>query len=94
MNITNAISKTVSTLGSIGGAASDIIEGTIDTGAKAKKALDNEVNSLQSERDIENAVSRILAKATAIKCIAKELNISLAEAEELLIKELQNGSKW
>lgn len=75
--------------GSLGGLAVDVVEGTIDLGSKAKIAIDNETTSLQKERDIENAMSRILAKAEAIKEIMKALNISAKEAEELLDKELK-----
>ena len=93
MNITKSFGKAVNAVGSLGGLAADAIEGTIDLGSKAKTAVDNEINSLQSERDYENAVSRILAKANAIKMIMKELNISATEAEELLNQELKRGSK-
>ena len=93
MNITKSLGKAMSAVGSVGGLAADAIEGTIDLGSKAKTAVDNEINSLQTERDYENAVSRILAKATAIKMIMKELNISAPEAEQLLNQELKRNFK-
>lgn len=89
MNIANVFTKTLSAVGSIGGLAADAIEGTIDVGSKAKKALDNEVNSLQSERDIENATARILARRNAISKISDSLHITPEQAEELLEQELR-----
>lgn len=89
MNLGNVFTKTLSAVGSIGGLAADAIEGTIDVGSKAKKALDNEVNSLQSERDIENATARILVRRNAISKIADSLHITPEQAEELLEQELR-----
>ena len=89
MNISTVFTKGISAIGSVGGFVSDAIEGTIDVGSKAKKALDNEVNSLQSERDIENATARILARRNAISKISDSLHITPEQAEELLEQELK-----
>lgn len=91
MNIMKPINKAFSAAGSLGGLAADVVEGTIDIGSKTKKALEGEINSLQYERDMENATSRILTKAKYIKQISEALNITASEAEELLNKEVLNG---
>lgn len=88
MNVFNTVNKGFKAIGSFGGAITDTIEGTIDLGTKAKNSLDKEVKSLQEERDMENAVSRILLRSEKIKEIMKALNISAAEADALLTKEM------
>lgn len=88
MKVFNTFSKGFKAVGSFGGAIADTIEGTIDLGTKAKNSLDKEVKSLQEERDMENAVSRILLRSEKIKEIMKALNISAAEADALLTKEM------
>lgn len=88
MNVFNTLNKSFKAVGSFGGAIADTIEGTIDLGTKAKSSLDKEVKSLQEERDMENAVSRILLRSEKIKEIMKALNISAAEADALLTKEM------
>lgn len=91
MNIIKPLNKAFSAAGSLGGLAADVVEGTIDIGSKTKKVLEGEINSLQYERDMENATSRILAKAKYIKQISEALHITASEAEELLNKEVSNG---
>lgn len=88
MNVFNTLNKGFKAVGSFGGAIADTIEGTIDLGSKAKDSIDKEVKSLQEERDMENAVSRILLRAEKIREIKEALNISAAEADELLTKEM------
>lgn len=88
MNVFNTINKGFKAVDSFGGAIADTIEGTIDLGTKAKNSLDKEVKSLQEERDMENAVSRILLRSEKIKEIMEALNISAAEADALLTKEM------
>lgn len=88
MNVFNTINKGFKVVGSFGGAIADTVEGTIDLGTKAKNSFDKEVKSLQEERDMENAVSRILLRSEKIKEIMKALNISAAEADALLTKEM------
>ena len=83
--------KTASAVGSFGGMLADTLEGTIDIGSKVKHSIDGEISSLQYERDMENAVNRILIKAQYIKEIKDALKISATEAEELLMKEFNNG---
>ena len=85
------LNKTASAVGSFGGLVADTLEGTIEIGSKAKHAIDGEISSLQYERDMDNAVSRILVKAKYIKQIKEALNISSVEAEELLNKEMNHG---
>ena len=88
MNIFDPVKKTFKAVGSVGGLAADFVEGTIDVGSKAKNALNGEIDSLQYERDLQNATSRILAKAKYIREIMDQLHISADEAEELLCKEM------
>lgn len=88
MNIFEPVKKTFKAVGSVGGLAADFVEGTIDVGSKAKNALNGEIDSLQYERDLQNATSRILAKAKYIREIMDQLHISADEAEELLRKEM------
>ncbi len=85
------ITKMGSAVGSVGTVVADTLEGTIELGSKAKNAIEGEISSLQYERDMENAVNRILIKAEHIKQIMKALNISSVEAEELLLKEMNHG---
>lgn len=85
------ITKMGSAVGSVGTVVADTLEGTIELGSKAKNAIEGEISSLQYERDMDNAVSRILTKAEHIKQIMKALNISSVEAEELLLKEMNHG---
>lgn len=85
------ITKMGSAVGSVGTVVADTLEGTIELGSKAKNAIEGEISSLQYERDMENAVNRILVKAEHIKQIMKALNISSVEAEELLLKEMNHG---
>ena len=85
------ITKMGSAVGSVGTVVVDTLEGTIELGSKAKNAIEGEISSLQYERDMENAVNRILIKAEHIKQIMKALNISSVEAEELLLKEMNHG---
>ena len=85
------LNRTASAVGSFGGLVADTLEGTIEIGSKAKHAIDGEISSLQYERDMENAVNRILIKAQYIKEIKEALNIPATEAEELLMKEFNNG---
>lgn len=88
MHLLNTLNKGVKAVGSFGGAIADTIEGTIEIGSKAKNAVDGEINTLQYERDMENAVSRILSRASQIKVIMEALNISAEEADDLLTKEM------
>ena len=88
MNVFNTFNKGIRAVGSFGGAIADTIEGTIDLGSKAKDSIDKEVKSLQEERDMENAVSRILLRSEKIKEIMAALNISAEEADVLLTKEM------
>ena len=88
MNVFNTFNKGIRAVGSFGGAIADTIEGTIDLGSKAKDSIDKEVKSLQEERDMENAVSRILLRSEKIKEIMTALNISAEEADALLTKEM------
>ena len=85
------ITKMGSAVGSVGTVVADTLEGSIELGSKAKNAIEGEISSLQYERDMENAVNRILIKAEHIKQIMKALNISSVEAEELLLKEMNHG---
>lgn len=85
------ITKMGSAVGSVGTVVADTLEGTIELGSKAKNAIGGEISSLQYERDMENAVNRILVKTEHIKQIMKALNISSVEAEELLLKEMNHG---
>lgn len=87
----NVITRATSALGSVGGMVVDTLEGTMEIGSKAKHAIDGEISCLQYERDMENAVNRILIKAQYIKEIKDALKISATEAEELLMKEFNNG---
>lgn len=88
MNVFNTFNKGIRAVSSFGGAIADTIEGTIDLGSKAKDSIDKEVKSLQEERDMENAVSRILLRSEKIKEIMAALNISAEEADALLTKEM------
>lgn len=90
-NMVNALTKLGSAVGSVGGMAADAIDGVVELGTSAKSAVKGEINTLQYERDIENAVSRIASKAEAIKQIKKVLGCSFIEAEELLNQEMQRG---
>lgn len=90
MNIFDPVKKTFKAVGSVGGLAADFVEGTIDVGSKAKNALNGEIDSLQYERDLQNATSRILTKAKYIREIMKELDISAEEAEYLLQNEMNH----
>lgn len=85
------ITKMGSAVGSVGTVVADTLEGTIDIGSKVKHSIEGEISSLQYERDMENAVSRILGKAEHIKQIMEALNIGPIEAEELLLKEMNHG---
>lgn len=88
------ITKMGSAVGSVGTVVADTLEGTIELGSKAKNAIEGEISSLQYERDMENAVSRILGKAEHIKQIMEALNIGPVEAEELLLKEMNHGKNY
>lgn len=90
-NMVNALTKLGSAVGSVGGMAADAIDGVVELGTSAKSAVKGEINTLQYERDIENAVSRIASKAEAIKQIKAVLGCSFIEAEELLNQEMQIG---
>lgn len=83
------ISKLFGAVGSVGSIVVDTVDATIDLGSKVKKAINNEAESLQTERDIENALSRIYAKSEAIKQIMAACNCSAEDAEALLEKELK-----
>ena len=85
----NNLSKTVSAVGSMGGLIADTVDGVASLGVEAKNRVANEFNSANEEARIENAKSRILAKATAIQEIMGALNISAADATKLLDEELQ-----
>ncbi len=89
MSLMNNLSKTVSAVGSMGGLIADTVDGVASLGAEAKNRVANEFNSANEEARIENAKSRILAKATAIQEIMGALNISAADATKLLDEELQ-----
>nr|DAH32883.1 MAG TPA: hypothetical protein [Caudoviricetes sp.] len=89
MNLMNNLSKAVSAVGSVGGLAADAIDGVASLGSEAKNRVANEFNSANEEARIENAKSRILAKASAIQEIMGALNISAADATKLLDEELQ-----
>ena len=89
MNLMNNLSKTVSAVGSMGGLIADTVDGVASLGTEAKNRVANEFNSANEEARIENAKSRILAKATAIQEIMGALNISAADATKLLDEELQ-----
>jgi hypothetical protein len=73
---------------SIGTFAAETIGGITDLGVKAKDALMNEVDSLQTEREVENAASRIIARERQIQALKEELNISTVQARKLLEDEL------
>lgn len=88
------ITKMGSAVGSVGTVVADTLEGTLELGSKAKNAIEGEISSLQYERDMENAVNRILVKAEHIKQIMKALNIGPVEAEELLLKEMNHGKNY
>lgn len=88
------ITKMGSAVGSVGTVVADTLEGTIELGSKAKNAIEGEISSLQYERDMQNAVSRILVKAEHIKQIMEALNIGPVEAEELLLKEMNHGKNY
>lgn len=88
------ITKMGSAVGSVGTVVADTLEGTIELGSKAKNAIEGEISSLQYERDMQNAVSRILGKAEHIKQIMEALNIGPVEAEELLLKEMNHGKNY
>ena len=88
------ITKMGSAVGSVGTVVADTLEGTIELGSKAKNAIKGEISSLQYERDMQNAVSRILGKAEHIKQIMEALNIGPVEAEELLLKEMNHGKNY
>lgn len=84
------ISKIFSVIGATGEAAADAI-GTLGTAIGAgKDALTSTVVNYQKETALEDAKNRILAKAKAVKELAKELNISFEQAEELLDQELDS----
>lgn len=72
----------------VGGAVGTIVSSTSDLGEKIKDQAFSEIEDLSYERNIANALSRIEAKAKAIKKIMRLLSISATEAEELLQKEL------
>lgn len=89
MSLMNNLSKTVSAVGSMGGLIADTVDGVASLGTEAKNRVANEFNSANEEARIENAKSRILAKASAIQEIMAALNISVADATKLLDEELQ-----
>lgn len=89
MSLMNNLSKTVSAVGSMGGLIADTVDGVASLGTEAKNRVANEFNSANEEARIENAKSRILAKASAIQEIMAALNISTADATKLLDEELQ-----
>lgn len=84
------ISKVFNVIGEVSDTAVGMF-GTVGTAVNAgKEALEATVSQYQKESEIEDAKTRILVKAKAIKDIAKELGISYEKAEELLDSEL-NG---
>lgn len=89
MSLMNNLSKAVSAVGSVGGLAADAVDGIASLGSEAKNRVANEFTSANEEARIENAKSRILAKASAIQEIMAALNISAADATKLLDEELQ-----
>ena len=89
MSLMNNLTKTVSAVGSVGGLVADAVDGVASLGSEAKNRVANEFNSANEEARIENAKSRILAKAAAIKEIMAALNVNADEAFKLLEEELQ-----
>lgn len=84
MSLFSNVNKTFGLVGSSVGAVTDLVE----AGQNSFKILQVKVDSSIQEEEIEQAKNRILVKAEAIKEIAKALNCSLVEAEQLLNKEL------
>ena len=89
MSLMNNLSKAVSAVGSVGGLAADAVDGIASLGSEAKNRVANEFNSANEEARIENAKSRILAKAAAIKEIMAALSVNADDACKLLDEELQ-----
>lgn len=89
MSLMNNLTKAVSAVGSVGGLVADAVDGIASLGSEAKNRVANEFNSANEEARIENAKSRILAKAAAIKEIMAALNVNADEACKLLEEELQ-----
>lgn len=92
MDILKTINKSFGAIGSVGSLAADAVDGISSLGSKAGISIEEEISIMQYNQRLDNAKERILNKAKHIKEIAETLNISPSEAEELLDKELNNGS--
>ena len=83
------IGKAFSILGSTGSTIADVVDAT---GSGLKNGLDELTSSIKDWREeskLERAKEKILARAKAIKSLAKELNVSEEEARKLLEKEMK-----
>jgi len=83
------INKIFSIVGSTGSTIADVIDAS---GSGIKNGLDELTGSIKDWREeskLERAKEKILARAKAIKSLAKELNVSEEEARKLLEKEMK-----
>lgn len=88
MSVSSNFSKTIGAIGSIGGVIGDTVDVFSASINEGKSRLVDEISSSNYEAKLENAKSKILAKASAIKEIMEKLNISASEAAKLLDEEM------
>lgn len=89
MGLMANINRTIGAVGSVGGVIGDTVDVFSASLCEGKNRIVDEISASNYEAKLENAKSKILAKAEAIKEIMSALNISASEATKLLEEEMK-----